>query len=622
LDLDPDAGRYSGALALDFVGVGLSAIGVVDTRLPNDARGWAMFLSIFATFPGIPLGFGFFLSGVGGIACVNRAMDALAIAEGLKSGAANAILFPDDPLVDAPLIIGQLDAWFPIAEGSAVIGVAGRITWGVPTLVTGDVGVMLAFPDLDIAILGSLAMALPDEETALVEMHMDSLGVIDPSEATVLVTASLYDSSLLHTIQLSGDMALYARFGADPYFLLSVGGFNPHFEPPGDLPAVVTDLRRMRAEVALSEDVWYALEAYIALTSNTLQFGALAELEASAKFLLTTYTARGEVGFDVLLVFSPFAFIADFHASVDVTAGSSDNELVAVSLTARLEGPKPWFASGTAEFDFFGIDVPFHVEVGGSAPDEAPPRINVLDEVIAAFETRTAWRGVVLSGAASAGALTFVEAEADDEPELRVRPDAELEAVQNVAPLDRALDRYGAYAIDGLRDLTLTAGHIEGFGAAEWEAITGWFAPAVYDDMSATAKLASPSYEEMTAGVRIGAGGVGMPTDVQAQVRTVTTDYERRILDASTTRKLPVAGSPFHPGVGIAPRRLDPSGRAGRAVASTTFAVGAKTWRLADATTGRPRGPAMTYREALRSYASDPTARATRRLAPAHAVAP
>ena len=38
------------------------------------------------------------------------------------------------------------------------------------------------------------------------------------------------------------------------------------------------------------------LESYVAITSNTLQFGAQATLEVSAKVLTTTYTARGDAG--------------------------------------------------------------------------------------------------------------------------------------------------------------------------------------------------------------------------------------------------------------------------------------------------------------------------------------
>jgi hypothetical protein len=624
ISIDPEAGRYVGALELDFVEIGLAAIVVVDTELPGDPDGWALFCSLSLTFPSLPLGFGFFLSGVGGIVCLNRTMDAEALAGGLKSGAVDAILFPDDPLADAPLIVSQLDGWFPLAEGSFVFGVAATITWGAPkALVTGEVGVVLTFPELDIALLGSVSMALPDEETALIELHMDALGVIDVSEQTVMVTASLYDSTLLHTISLSGDMALYARLGADPYFLLSVGGYNPHFRLPGDLPAAVTDLRRMRAEVTISEDVWYALEAYVAVTSNTLQFGAEASLEASAKFLLTTYTALGEVGFDVLLVFSPFAFIVDFHASVAVTAGDGDKELLAVSLAAHLEGPKPWYATGTASFDFFGLDVSFDVEVGGAADAEARPVISVLEEVVAALDEPSAWRGTVPVGA-DANPVTLAEEDVP-EGEVWVRPNAELEALQSAAPLDRSLDRYGVYSIEGPTSLAVTAVGIEGaatIGRPTWETVLDWFAPAQYDDMTRTEKLAAPSYEQMAAGVRFGTASVSIDA---AQATSVAPVYERRVIDEDDTRALDAQRLSGWWGAATAALGLEPGVKTGtRTVSAPSFAVGATTWQTVDATTGVAAGAAGTYRTALGelrdAVAADSSARASLRLAPSHAV--
>ena len=75
----------------------------------------------------------------------------------------------------------------------------------------------------------------------------------------------------------------------------------------------------------------------------------------------------------MLLVFSPFRFAADFEASVSVTAGRSEDELLAVGLSAHLEGPQPWVASGTAWFEFLFVDVRFHVEFGGS-PAPRPRR--------------------------------------------------------------------------------------------------------------------------------------------------------------------------------------------------------------------------------------------------------
>ena len=56
---EPDTGRYIGALALEFATVGLSAVVVVDTRLPGDPDGWALFATLGLTFPSVPLGFGF-----------------------------------------------------------------------------------------------------------------------------------------------------------------------------------------------------------------------------------------------------------------------------------------------------------------------------------------------------------------------------------------------------------------------------------------------------------------------------------------------------------------------------------------------------------------------------------
>ncbi len=618
VDYDPELGRYSGALELELLEVGLGAIVVIDTRLPDDPDGWALFASIFATFPSLPLGFGFFLSGVGGLVCLNRTLDADALASGLKSGAIDAILFPDDPLEDAPLILSQLDAWFPLAQGSSVFGVAAKITWGTPVpIVTGQLGVALVLPDLEIAVMGSVAMLLPTEEEVLLELHMDSLGVIDVPGQTVTVVASLYDSALLSTIHLSGDMAFYVSLGAAPAFLLSVGGYHPDFDPPCGLPPSVLALDRMRAEVTMSDDVFFALEAYVAVTSNTLQFGSLATLEASAKFLLTTYTARGSVGFDVLLVFSPFSFAAAFQLSVSVSAG--DNELLAVELSARLDGPAPWYTSGYARFDFFGIDVRFDFEFGGDAEPETPPRQDVCGLVVAALDAPAAWRATEPAWA-DATVIVFAADDDADTAELWVRPDAELQARQTVAPLDRGLDHFGAFAIDGPTTLTVTGAGIEGVtDGDEWVAISDWFAPAQYDDLTRAEKLAAPSYEEMTTGVAFGAGALGIDAD---EATTVAPDFEVRVIDEDETRRLDVA--PAGPlAAAMVALALDPARpRPARTVTAPTFAVGAPTWQTFDPATSAATSPALSYRAAQLALdaarAADPGSGQC--LAPTHAA--
>lgn len=618
VDYDPELGRYSGALELQLLEVGLGAIVVIDTRLPGDPDGWALFASIFATFPLLPLGFGFFLSGVGGLVCLNRTMDEDALAAGLKSGAIDAILFLDDPLEDVPLILSQLDAWFPLAPGSSVFGVAARITWGTPVpIVTGQLGVALVLPELEIAVMGSVAMLLPTEEEVLLELHMDSLGVIDVPGQTVTVLASLYDSALLSTIHLSGDMAFYVSLGASPAFLLSVGGYHPDFDPPCGLPPSVLDLDRMRAEVAISDDVFFSLEAYVAVTSNTLQFGSLATLEASAKFLLTTYTARGSVGFDVLLVFTPFSFAAAFQLSVSVSAG--DHELLAVELSAQLDGPAPWYTSGYARFHFFGIDVRFEFEFGGDAEPETPERQDVCGLVVAALGAPGAWRAAEPAWA-NAGVLVFAPDDDVDPAELWVRPDAELEARQTVAPLERGLDHFGVFAIDGPTTLAVTGTGIEGLTeGGDSVTITDWFAPAQYDDLTRAEKLAAPSYEEMTTGVRFGAGGLGIDAD---EATTVVPDFEVRIIDEDDTRQVGVrpAGELAAATVTLA---LDPARRrSARSVTVPAFAVGAPTWQTFDPGTAAAASPAASYRTAQLALAdaraADPGSGLC--LAPTHAA--
>jgi hypothetical protein len=476
---------------------------------------------------------------------------------------------------------------------------------------------MLSFPDLDLALVGSISIVVPDEEHALLELHMDSLGTVDVSEVTVSVVASLYDSSLLRTLQLSGDTAMYGQFGAKPYFLLSVGGYHPNFDPPRYLPASVTDLRRVGFELALSEDVWCGLYSYVAVTSNTLQFGAQVALEASARFLGVTYTATGSVGFDVLLVFSPFSFVADLYASVTVSA--KDTELLAVELDAHLEGPEPWYLTGSARFEFLGIGVRFEVTVGGAVGVQAPPRTNVRDAAVAALAEPEAWRPVTATGQS---VLLASDTEADDGI-VRVRPDAELEAVQTVTPLERSMDVYGIYAIDGPNTLHIDDAGIDGASQVTWEAVSDWFAPAMYDQLSPVEKLAAPSYEEMSAGVRLSAGGVSFGDDTQS----VTPDYEVRVLNEDATEQLglqPLLGTLATVTAGLV---LVPPRRPGvtRTVSGLqTFTIAAPGWTLIDAETGVPTGAPASYPDVLRQLhnrtAKDPTARDQLRMAPVHAT--
>ena len=78
-----------------------------------------------------------------------------------------------------------------------------------------------------------------------------------------------------------------------------MGGLNPHFAPPAGLPR----LDRLTIHLASGDNPRIVCEAYFAITSNTVQFGARALLHASAH----GFSIDGDVGFDVLVQLLPRA---------------------------------------------------------------------------------------------------------------------------------------------------------------------------------------------------------------------------------------------------------------------------------------------------------------------------
>ena len=65
--------------------------------MPDGSPGFSLLIIITAEFgPGIQLGFGFTLLGVGGLLGLNRTMLLEPLVEGVRTGAINSILFPHE----------------------------------------------------------------------------------------------------------------------------------------------------------------------------------------------------------------------------------------------------------------------------------------------------------------------------------------------------------------------------------------------------------------------------------------------------------------------------------------------------------------------------------------------
>ncbi len=115
--------EYDGILEVcvaDYIQI--KVIGLLNTKLPDGRPGFSLLLIITAEFQPIQLGYGFTLNGVGGLAGINRTMVTEAIRSGIRNGTVRSIMFPPDPIKNAPQLISNLRAIFPVAEGDTCSG--------------------------------------------------------------------------------------------------------------------------------------------------------------------------------------------------------------------------------------------------------------------------------------------------------------------------------------------------------------------------------------------------------------------------------------------------------------------------------------------------------------------
>src|SRR4029077_7800286 len=214
-----------------------------------------------------------------GIVAVNRTFDETALRAGLKNHTLDGVMFPKDPIRNAPQILSNLNKVFPAASGHHLFGPMVQISWGTPVLITADLGVVLEFGvRLRLLILAQVVAILPKPENDLVRLQMDAVGVLDFDQGTAALDATLYDSRLLKKFVLTGDMAMRLNWEGSPNFALAVGGLHHAFNPPPNFPT----LESIPHNLCPGDNPRLRCEAYFALTSNTVHFGARAELYAAA----------------------------------------------------------------------------------------------------------------------------------------------------------------------------------------------------------------------------------------------------------------------------------------------------------------------------------------------------
>ena len=488
--------------------------------MPDGSDGFSLLIILSAEF-GTPfqLGFGFTLNAVGGLLGLNRTMELEKIAQGVRTGAVESVMFPRDVIANAPRIISDLREFFPPAEDRFLIGPMVKLGWGTPSLVTVSLGVLVEIPPGNIAILGVLKVALPDERAALIVIQVNFIGALEVDKQRLWFFAGLFESRVIF-ITLEGEMGLLMAWGADANFVLSVGGFHPSFQPP---PMPFPNPKRISVPLLNQPLAKVLVSGYFAVTSNTAQFGARVEVY----FGLSAFGISGHLGFDALFQFSPFYFIITISASLDVKVFGVG--LFSVHMRGQLEGTSPWHIEGEGSISllFWDIDVPFSHTWGENENTTLPP-IDVLPLLTAELQKLDNWTAEVPAANTLLVSLRDVAAGEG----LILHPVGVLKVAQRALPLDLDLDKVGNQTPRDARRLTL---QVDGGGLAKTRDTTERFATAQFKALGDSGKLSSPAYEPQHAGMELSVSGAQQRSGA-ALKRVVR--YEEIILDNNRKRRL------------------------------------------------------------------------------------
>jgi hypothetical protein len=504
LDLDREHSQYAGVLHLEIEGfASLSALGLLNTNIPGG--GFSLLVIVTATgFKPIPVGFGFMLVGIGGLLGIHRTVNEDAVQAGVRANTLSAVLAPRDLIRNAPQYLSAIREFFPVARDHYLFGVVAQITWGTPPLITINLALILELGvRTRFLIMGQVRAILPRKDLDLVRLQMNVFGGVDFDQKRAFLDAVLFDSRLVDRFVITGEMRMRLSWGDKPFFALSVGGLHPAFTPPPGLER----MQRAAIVFADSADLKIRCDSYFAITSNTVQFGAHAELFAKK----SKFSISGQAGYDVLIQFDPFHFVASLYASLQLKAGSTN--LFKVSFAGELSGPRPLNVKGKAKFEIWWMDftVSFNVTLVSGQKPPLPAPVDVGSLLRTALADAASWSAVMPGTGERLVSLREGPASA-----VRIHPLSTLTVKQSVVPLNVPVARFGnTRPVGGTQEFRIRQ-IVVGSASLTPDVVRDQFAPAQFRDMSDDEKLSSPSFELLPAGASVGSNAADCGTPVPA----------------------------------------------------------------------------------------------------------
>jgi hypothetical protein len=577
--------RYGGVLTLmigpskGFSRVAVTAFGLHElTGSPNDVdRGHSFVVVLGASFrPGQHLGYGIFWIGAGGIVGINRRADTDALRERLTSGAVGNILFAEDPVRNAPVLLGDLAALFPPKSGLYVFGLTMQLGW-IPLiddyLVRLAIGIILEFDGLrrpsKAILLGSLLITIPKHEKFL-DVQIDAVGVLDFDRHTLEIDATIRRGTVMGLFKITGDGGVRASWGDTPYMLATIGGFHPKFHPE---PAVFPKLNRILITVDkehLPDGVELSASGYMAITSNTIQFGA----EFTASIKAGNWKIEGSIGGDALIRM-PFYFDITIKGGVHVKYRG--HNLIGVKFKGGLAGPSPLVLRGEVCISLLLFDAcwsdSFTLGDSGALPKA------VLASVVPVLADELAL-ATNLSVADDDDKLVLLR-HPDESGRLVLSPLGVATWSQKRVPLGLTIDTFEDGKLDSPQRLEVHA-------AVPTTPFVDWFSPGSFVELSEAEEMALPAFERHQAGLTISLAAPprSAATPIDVTYEEIRLPATRQIVDVRSVplyvlEQMQAASAPpsIRPGLarfGVTDDRFTVETEAGAVVATGVSAVEAQ----------------------------------------------
>jgi hypothetical protein len=515
LMLDYEAKEFAGALELAVGVFSVKAIAILSAGGPGSDAKFALFVLLYMRWPGgLELGLRFTLNAVGGMIGINHDFSEQALINALPSGAMDDVLFPDDPVGDAPRIIASLKTIFPVKGDAYTIGIMAEVGWGSDYFCSLRLGIIVPFgkdagPDDGfeyIYILGRMAVICFKDVPKAVRLQLmcDFIGHVGVGKSgiNVGIYARLRDSRFGPT-SIEGAVVFSVRTGPSARFLIAAGGFHPAFKNiPEDLPSPID-------RIGTSYDIgviqaW--VRGYFAIASGSLQFG----VDIGCRYRLGPIGFTAQLALDALIHLSPFSFEADVRASAALTYRG--HELLGVHLSLTIWGPDRWRIKGHGEFTilFWDIDVDVDEAWGD---DISVDQVHIQLEPLVRQDLRntTNWKFTLAGQSDTLVTINMSALPADPKVEV-AHPLASMSYTQRRLPFGLNLERVSFCVIDGPTLFpvpTIKTG--VGTDVPDVSILYDQFAVPEYLNLTDDQKFSRPSFETLPAGIAVGSSGYVVP---------------------------------------------------------------------------------------------------------------